>query len=117
MENVHVYAELEHRVRDRTAAPQQANEEIRQLAVTDAMTGLTDRRCFYLLPSKSYGGHITTALSACRQPSAWCGAGARSGRNRGRIAHPGRRVDVRRKQDQRQYPCMNRRYANPRAAQ
>lgn len=76
-----MYAELEHRVRDRTAAPQQANEEIRQLAVTDAMTGLTDRRCFYLLPSKSYGGHITTALSACRQPSAWCGAGARSGRN------------------------------------
>nr|WP_301149150.1 hypothetical protein [Mycobacterium simiae] len=56
MENVHVYAELEHRVRDRTAAPQQANEEIRQLAVSDAMTGLTDRRCFYLLAEQKLRG-------------------------------------------------------------
>ncbi len=49
MENVAVYAELEQRVRDRTAALQEANEEIRQLSVTDELTGLTNRRGFYLL--------------------------------------------------------------------
>lgn len=49
MENVQVYAELEQRVRDRTADLEQANEEIRQLSVTDELTGLNNRRGFYLL--------------------------------------------------------------------
>lgn len=49
MENVQVYAELEDRVRDRTAELERANEEIRQLSVTDELTGLTNRRGFYLL--------------------------------------------------------------------
>ncbi len=49
MENVRVYAELEQRVRDRTAAIEMANEEIRRLSVTDELTGLNNRRGFYLL--------------------------------------------------------------------
>lgn len=49
MENVQLYTHLEQRVRDRTAALEQANEEIRQLSVTDELTGLKNRRGFYLL--------------------------------------------------------------------
>lgn len=49
MENIQIYAELERRVRDRTADLEQANEEIRQLSVTDDLTGVTNRRGFYLL--------------------------------------------------------------------
>lgn len=49
MENVQIYRELEQRVRDRTADLEQANEEIRQLSVTDELTGLNNRRGFYLL--------------------------------------------------------------------
>ncbi|OAN40721.1 GGDEF domain-containing protein [Mycolicibacterium iranicum] len=49
MENVQVYAELEQRVRDRTAALEQANEEIRQLSLTDDLTKLNNRRGFHLL--------------------------------------------------------------------
>lgn len=49
MENVAVYSELEQRVKDRTAELQVANEEIRQLSVTDDLTGLLNRRGFYLL--------------------------------------------------------------------
>ncbi len=49
MENVQIYAELEQRVRDRTAALEQANEEIRQLSLTDDLTGLNNRRGFRLL--------------------------------------------------------------------
>lgn len=49
MENVQVYSELEERVRDRTAELTKANEEIRQLAITDELTGLSNRRGFYLM--------------------------------------------------------------------
>jgi diguanylate cyclase (GGDEF)-like protein len=56
MENIRVYSELEQRVRDRTAALEQANEEIRQLSVTDEMTGLTNRRGFYLRAEQKLRG-------------------------------------------------------------
>lgn len=49
MENVQVYNELEQRVNDRTAALEQANEEIRRLSLTDDLTGLNNRRGFHLL--------------------------------------------------------------------
>ncbi len=49
IEHVRVYSELEQRVRDRTAALEDANEEIRQLSVTDELTHLNNRRGFYLL--------------------------------------------------------------------
>lgn len=49
MENVAVYSELEQRVRDRTAALEKANAEIQHLSVTDELTGLLNRRGFYLL--------------------------------------------------------------------
>jgi diguanylate cyclase (GGDEF)-like protein len=49
MENVAVYSELEQRVRDRTAALEKANAEIQHLSVTDDLTGLLNRRGFYLL--------------------------------------------------------------------
>ncbi|MDX1874600.1 sensor domain-containing diguanylate cyclase [Mycolicibacterium sp. 120266] len=49
MENIQLYAELERRVRDRTAALEKANDEIRQLSATDDLTGLNNRRGFYLL--------------------------------------------------------------------
>ena len=56
MENVQVYSELERRVRDRTAALQDANEEIRRLSVTDELTGLNNRRGFYLLAEQKLRG-------------------------------------------------------------
>jgi diguanylate cyclase (GGDEF)-like protein len=54
MENVQLYSELEQRVRDRTAALEKANEEIRQLSVTDELTGLSNRRGFYLLAEQAF---------------------------------------------------------------
>jgi diguanylate cyclase (GGDEF)-like protein len=56
MENVQVYSELERRVRDRTAALPDANEEIRRLSVTDELTGLNNRRGFYLLAEQKLRG-------------------------------------------------------------
>jgi GAF domain-containing protein len=56
MENVQVYSELEQRVRDRTAALEEANEEIRRLSVTDELTGLNNRRGFYLLAEQKLRG-------------------------------------------------------------
>ncbi|OBJ26679.1 sensor domain-containing diguanylate cyclase [Mycobacterium sp. 1245801.1] len=56
MENVQLYSELEQRVRDRTAALERANEEIRRLSVTDELTGLNNRRGFYLLAEQKLRG-------------------------------------------------------------
>lgn len=56
MENVQVYSELEQRVRDRTAELQRANEEISRLSVTDELTGLNNRRGFYLLAEQKLRG-------------------------------------------------------------
>lgn len=53
MENVRVHAEMERRVRDRTAALEQANQEIQRLSVTDELTGLNNRRGFYLLAEQA----------------------------------------------------------------
>lgn len=64
MENVQVSAELEQRVRDRTAELEKANEEIRRLSVTDELTGLNNRRGFYLLAEQ--------ALRAARRHSRNC---------------------------------------------
>jgi diguanylate cyclase (GGDEF)-like protein len=56
MENVQIYSELEQRVRDRTAALENANEEIRRLSVTDELTGLNNRRGLYLLAEQKLRG-------------------------------------------------------------
>jgi diguanylate cyclase (GGDEF)-like protein len=53
MENVQVYAELEARVKARTAELEKANAEIQQVSITDAMTGLRNRRGFYLLAEQA----------------------------------------------------------------
>jgi GAF domain-containing protein len=65
MENVQVYSELEQRVRDRTAALEEANEEIRRLSVTDELTGLNNRRGFYLLAEQNFTGCAALATIAC----------------------------------------------------
>lgn len=49
MENVQVYTELEDRVRDRTADLEKAKAEIHQLSISDELTGLLNRRGFFLL--------------------------------------------------------------------
>jgi diguanylate cyclase (GGDEF)-like protein len=49
MEHAQVHSGLERRVRDRTAELEKANEEIRQLSITDDLTGLNNRRGFYHL--------------------------------------------------------------------
>jgi len=64
MENVQVYAELEQRVRERTAALEKANADIQQISVTDQMTGLRNRRGFYLLAEQ--------ALNTARRQKSEC---------------------------------------------
>lgn len=49
MTNVQILADLEDQVRDRTAELERANEQNRQLAITDELTGLNNRRGFYRL--------------------------------------------------------------------
>jgi GAF domain-containing protein len=49
LENVKVYNELEERVNKRTEELQVANEAIRRLSIRDELTGLYNRRGFYLL--------------------------------------------------------------------
>jgi diguanylate cyclase (GGDEF)-like protein len=56
MENVQLYSELEQRVRDRTAQLEEANEQIRRLSVTDELTGLNNRRGFYLKAEQKLRG-------------------------------------------------------------
>jgi diguanylate cyclase (GGDEF)-like protein len=64
MENIRIHAELEQRVRDRTAELEKANEEIRQLLVTDVLTGVNNRRGFYML--------AVPALHAARRDGRHC---------------------------------------------
>lgn len=49
MEHALMKNELEQRVRDRTAALEEANDEIRRLSLTDELTGLYNRRGFNVL--------------------------------------------------------------------
>jgi diguanylate cyclase (GGDEF)-like protein len=53
MENVRVYQELEARVEARTAELRSANEEIRNLSLTDELTGLRNRRGFFLFAEQA----------------------------------------------------------------
>ncbi|HEX5755063.1 MAG TPA: sensor domain-containing diguanylate cyclase [Arenimonas sp.] len=64
MRNAQVWSELEARVRERTAALEQANAEIQLISVTDEMTGLHNRRGFYLLAEP--------ALAAARRREGRC---------------------------------------------
>jgi diguanylate cyclase (GGDEF)-like protein len=53
MENVQVYQELEARVAARTAELQSANEEIKNLSLTDELTGLRNRRGFFVMAEQA----------------------------------------------------------------
>jgi len=53
MENLHIYQELEQRVEVRTAELQAANQEIRNLSLTDELTGLRNRRGFFLFAEQA----------------------------------------------------------------
>lgn len=53
MENQQVYQQLEQRVEARTAELQAANEEIRNLSLTDELTGLRNRRGFLLFADQA----------------------------------------------------------------
>jgi diguanylate cyclase (GGDEF)-like protein len=54
MENVRIYTELEHRVRERTRELEEANEAIRNLLLLDELTGLYNRRGFTLMAEQSH---------------------------------------------------------------
>ncbi len=92
IEHVRVYSELEQRVRDRTAALEKANEEIRELSVTDELTKLNNRRGFYLLAepalgaARRQGSNLLLAFGGCRRSQ----AGQRRARSR-RRRHADRR--------------------------
>ncbi|WP_411289578.1 GGDEF domain-containing protein [Mycobacterium adipatum] len=64
MENVQIYAELEQRVLARTADLERVNNEMLQLSVTDDLTGVTNRRGFYLLAE--------SVLAAARRDGLGC---------------------------------------------
>lgn len=49
LEHVRVYSELEQRARQRTSELEKANDEIRRLSLTDDLTGVFNRRGFYVL--------------------------------------------------------------------
>ena len=53
MENVQLYQELEASVQARTAELTAANEEIRNLSLTDELTGLRNRRGFFLFAEQA----------------------------------------------------------------
>ncbi|BES69059.1 hypothetical protein RE428_00770 [Marinobacter nanhaiticus D15-8W] len=61
MENVRIHAELEERVKQRTQAlvreireRKKAEEAVRQMAISDSLTGLLNRRGFFLQAQKQY---------------------------------------------------------------
>jgi diguanylate cyclase (GGDEF)-like protein len=64
LENVQLYGTLESRVLERTAELERASEEIRQLSLTDELTGLYNRRGFSLLASQ-----LLRATKRSSQPS------------------------------------------------
>lgn len=64
MENISIYSELERRVGDRTAELEQANREIKELSVTDPLTGLLNRRGFFQI--------VTHQLAAARTTNSNC---------------------------------------------
>jgi diguanylate cyclase (GGDEF)-like protein len=65
IENVQLYLSLERRVEERTRELQQAYDRIHDLSMTDELTGLCNRRGFYLLAERMlshvarYGGGCT----------------------------------------------------------
>lgn len=65
IENVQLYQSLEQRVQERTQELQQAYDQIHRLSLTDELTGLYNRRGFYLLGNQTlrhairYGGGCT----------------------------------------------------------
>jgi diguanylate cyclase (GGDEF)-like protein len=79
LENVRVYGELEQRVRDRTAALEVVNNElrtevterrkaeaeVRRLSLTDDLTGLSNRRGFFLLAEQQLYLARRTSTPAC----------------------------------------------------
>lgn len=54
LENVRVYNELDERVRKRTQELEEANEAVRLLSLCDELTGLNNRRGFYVLASQEF---------------------------------------------------------------
>lgn len=81
LENVRVYAELEQRVRDRTAELRALNDElrtevaerrkaeaeVRRLSMSDELTGLHNRRAFFMRARQ----HLATTTMRRGMPPAW----------------------------------------------
>jgi diguanylate cyclase (GGDEF)-like protein len=65
MENVQVYAELEQRVRDRTRDLEAANQEIQRMSLSDELTGLNNRRGFYLLAQQALRNAHRSGYPVC----------------------------------------------------
>lgn len=79
LENVRIYGELEQRVRDRTAELQDLNEElcaevrerrkveaeVRRLSVTDELTGLYNRRGFFMLAEQELTVTRRSGIPTC----------------------------------------------------
>jgi diguanylate cyclase (GGDEF)-like protein len=58
MESVRLLTEFEERVRERTRELEAANEEIRQLSLIDELTGLNNRRGFFVLSEQARNAAI-----------------------------------------------------------
>lgn len=55
LENIETLNDLEQRVADRTAALDQANEKLMEMSLTDELTGVRNRRGFYMLAEHELG--------------------------------------------------------------